>query len=158
MANVRPRETIAEIRNKVAVMRFPYADHDSVALAEIQQRLTDCARRKELIAYADLVRGITFKLPTIAQGLPLQLGVPEWIELHSAILKDFLNRASFDSYSQHGVFVSAVAVRKNTGEPSDGFRALVAELRLFHSSRRDDLIVFWGAELKKLYDFYAGEA
>lgn len=135
-------------------MRFSYADDDSVALIKIQERLTACALRKELIAYADLVRGVIFNLPTIANGQPLQLGVPEWTDLHSAILKDFLNRASFDSYLQHGVLVSAVAVRKNTREPGDGFKSLVKELGLFNSSRRNDLFEFWGAELNKLYEFY----
>jgi hypothetical protein len=133
----------------------PYADADTVARKEIERRLAATARRRELITYTDLVRGITFHLPNVAQGRPQQLGVPEWNDLHSAILRDFLNKMSCDSYLLGGILASAVAVRKVTGEPGDGFKSLVDHLGLDAPSRRDEFVVFWSQEVEKTYNWYA---
>jgi hypothetical protein len=118
-------------------MKWPYADADAVARGEIERRL------------AATTRGVMFHLPNVAQGQPLQLGVPEWNDLHSAILRDFLNRIWCDSYLRRGILASAVAVRKITGEPGDGFKWLVDHLGLDAPSRRDDFVLFWSKEVEK---------
>ncbi len=143
------------VHEEIRTMRWPYAEGDASALAELEKRLAESARRHALVTYTELVRGLTFRLPNVAQGQPFQLGVPEWTELHSAILKDFLNHISCDSYLRGGFLASALAVRKITGEPSEGFRSLVDKLGLFHSSKRDDFAVFWSQEVQKTYDWYA---
>src|SRR5438034_11285835 len=130
------------VHTKIRKMQWPYAEKDVSARAELEKRLAETARRRALIPYAELVHGITFRLPNVAQGQPFQLGIPEWTELHSAILKDFLNYISYESYMHGGFLASAVAVRKITGEPSEGFRSLVDQLGLFGSSKRDDFVIF----------------
>jgi hypothetical protein len=136
-------------------MRWPYAEADTVAREEIERRLAATARRRELITYTDLVRGVTLHLPNVARGESMQLGVPEWNDLHSAILRDFLNRISCDSYLRGGILASVVAVRKLTGEPGDGFKWLVGHLGLDAPSRRDEFVLFWSKQVGKTYDWYA---
>src|SRR3954468_1208714 len=98
------------IHTKIRKMQWSYAEEEPSARAEIEKRLAETARHGALITYAELVRGITFRLPNVAQGQPFHLGIPEWTELQSAILKDFLNYISYDSYMRSGFLASAVAV------------------------------------------------
>ena len=149
---------MGHVVDRIRAMRWPYAEADQSALAALERRLADTARRRSLITYAELVRGLTFRLPNVAQGQPIQLGIPEWTELHSAILKDFLNSISCQSYLRGCFLASAVAVRKNTGEPSEGFRSLVEHLGLCHSLKCDDFILFWSQEVQKTYDWYASKS
>ena len=142
------------IADRIRAMKWPYAEADPVAREEIERRLAATARRRGLITYTDLMRGLTLRLPNVGQGQPLQLGVPEWSDLHSAILRDFLNRVSCDSYLRGGILASAVAVRKLTGEPGDGFKWLVDYLGLDAPSRHDAFVVFWSKHVEKVYDWY----
>lgn len=129
-----------------------YADLDPSARAELERRLKDTARRKDLIRYSDLVRGILFDLPNV-QSSPLELGVPEWTDLHRAILGEFLGKISCDSYERSGFLASAVAVSGTTGEPSEGFRELVRELGLA-STHGAAYLAFWGDQVQKAQDWY----
>jgi hypothetical protein len=141
---------MADVSDRIHTMTWPYADRDPVARQEIERRLVAAARRRELITYTDLVRDVTLHLANVADGRPMQLGVPDWTDLHSAILRDFLNRISCDSYLRAGILASAVAVRKLTGEPGDGFKWLVNHLRLGAPSRRDDFVLFWSEQVRRV--------
>jgi hypothetical protein len=81
------------VLDRIRAIRWYYADHDPAARAELERRLADAARRGDFVRYSDLVRGIVFHLPNV-QSSPLELGVPEWIDLHRAILGEFLRLAS----------------------------------------------------------------
>ena len=95
-------------------------DDDAAALKELNVRLGAAGRRENVITYSELVRGIIFHLPTVFGGAPIELGVPEWSELHRAIIGGCLGRTACDSYAQGQFLVSALAVSKVTGEPSEG--------------------------------------
>ena len=141
------------ILEKFAAMKFTYPD-DNAALAELKGRLVATGRKRDLIPYSKLVEGVTFRLPNVAQGEPFQIG-GEWSDLDRAVVGSFLGKISADSYAQGGFLASALAVSKTTDEPSEGFRALVKELGLLRTARRDDCILFWSAQVAKAYDWYA---
>jgi hypothetical protein len=101
----------------------------------------EAARREDLIAYSDLVRGITFNLSNVRES-PLELGVPQWTDLHRAILGGFLGRISCDSYEQAGFLARAVAVSGTDSQPSERFKALVKELDVV-STQGDAYLAFW---------------
>lgn len=138
--------------NRIRTLRWNYADLDPAARAELERRLADTARRGDLVRYSDLVRGIIFNLPNI-QSSPLGLGVPEWIDLHRAILGDFLGKISCDSYERAGFLATAVAVSSSTGEPSEGFRELVRKLGLA-STQGTAYLAFWGDQVQKAQEWY----
>jgi hypothetical protein len=133
-------------------MRWHYADYDPAARAELERRLTDTARRGDLVSYSHLVRGVLFSLPNV-QSSPLELGVPEWTDLHRAILGDFLGKISCASYEQAGFLLSAVAVSGSSGEPSEGFRALAKELGL-SSTQGATYLDFWTEQVRQAQDKY----
>lgn len=138
--------------DRIRALRWHYADLDPAARAELERRLAETARREDLVRYSDLVRGIVFNLPNV-QSSPLELGVPEWTDLHRAILGDFLGKISCDSYEQAGFLASAVAVSGSTGEPSEGFRELVRELGLA-STHGTAYLTFWGDQVQKAQEWY----
>lgn len=140
------------VTDRIHAMRWHYANLDPAARTELERRLADTARREDLVRYSDLVRGIIFNLPNV-QSSPLELGVPEWTDLHRAILGDFLGRISCDSYERAGFLASAVAVSGATHEPSEGFRELVRELGLA-STHGVAYLAFWGDQVQRAQEWY----
>ena len=140
------------VLGRIRKIRWHYADGDSAARKELERRLGDAARREKLIPYSDLVRGITFNLLNVRES-PVELGVPEWTDLHRAILGDFLGRISCDSYEQAGFLASAVAVSSTDHQPSEGFKALVKELGLA-STQGNAYLAFWIDQVHKAQKWY----
>ncbi len=81
--------------------------------------------------------------------------MPEWTDLHRAIIGDFLGRISAESYKRGQFLASALVVSKATGEPGYGFRAFVKDLELCTSSRNEDFIAFWSDQVNKAHEWYA---
>ncbi|GMV21035.1 MAG: hypothetical protein AMXMBFR57_09840 [Acidimicrobiia bacterium] len=135
---------------QAAVFNF---DEDLSALLEIKRRLAEVARREpdDIVTYSTLVKGIVFRLPTVQGGAPLELGVPEWSGLHQSIIGGCLGRVSCDTYIEGGFLISAVAVSKATGEPSDGFNALLEALGFVGSKRDRRCTDIWIDQLRRSY-------
>jgi hypothetical protein len=144
------------VLKKIRSIRWHYADGDNAARKELEKRLGETARREDLIPYADLVRGITFNLPNVKES-PLEFGVPEWTDLHRAILGEFLGRISCDSYEQGGFLASTVAVSSTNHQPSEGFRVLVKELGL-GPTQGDAYLAFWSDQVRKAQNWYKANA
>lgn len=143
------------VLHRLGSMQFTYGDGDSSARSVLHQRLAETARKKKLITYSTLIEGVTFQLPNVAHGEPFQLAVQGWSDLDRAIIGSFLGRISADSYREGGFFASALAVSGITHEPSEGFRALMKEVGVLVSSKRDDFILLWSSQVKKAYEWYA---
>ena len=54
-----------KILERFRAIKWHYAPHDAAARAEIDRRIAEVGRKRALITYSDLVRGITFNLPTL---------------------------------------------------------------------------------------------
>lgn len=137
--------------------RFSY-DADLEARREIELRLAETGRRRGLITYSDSVRGITFHLPNVPGGAGIQLGLPEWTDLHRAIIGSYLGLISCDSYAQAGFLSSAIAVSAATHEPSEGFRALVRDIGLAGYFTKDSFLRFWLEQVRMAHDWYSAQA
>jgi hypothetical protein len=148
---VRNRE---EVLQKFAAMNWAFAPQDPAAFLEIARRVADIGRRRAPpCTYSELVKGIDFYLPTVGQGQPIRLGVPEWIDLHRSILGDFLGYLCMRTYQEGGFMGSALVVSANGHEPSEGYRKLMRELGYLGS--KSVLEEYWVAETIKAYDWYA---
>jgi hypothetical protein len=139
---------------KARSLTFHY-DDDIDARREIERRLAGVGRRGEVITYSDLVKGIVFRLTNVNGGAPFQLGAPEWIDLHRAIIGGCLGRIACDSYERGRFLASALAVSRSSWEPSDGFRALLEELGLVASKRDNHCLDVWLDQLKKAHAWLA---
>ena len=114
---------------RIRALDFPY-DGDTAALRELERRLAATARTQSIVTYSDLVKGIIFHIPGVLAGKSIELGGPDWTDLHRAILGNYSGRISCDSYGRAGFLASAGAVSKSSSEPSEGFRTLVEDLGL----------------------------
>ena len=112
---------------------WSYADQDPDALAAMAERVANAGRQGELITYTNLVRGIDICVSTVNHGQPFRLGVPEWTELHRAIIGDFLGRLCVDTYLEGGFMGSALVVAKDTLQPSHGYRDFMRKLGILAS-------------------------
>ncbi len=83
------------VERRLAQFTWPYAEQDLTALAEIARRVADVGCKQELITYRELVSGIDFHLRSVNKGKPVRLGIPEWTDLHRAIIGDFLGRLAW---------------------------------------------------------------
>jgi hypothetical protein len=100
-----------KIVEKFRQMTWRYAPQDPGGCAELRARLAESGRRGSLTTYSELVRGITFSLPSLR--LPEhRIDTAEWQDLDRVIVGDFLGFLSMESYEQAGFFCSALAVSR----------------------------------------------
>ena len=134
---------------------WAFADQDLEARTAIGQRVAESGRRRKLLTYTELVSGIDFRLPTVAGGAPLRLGVPDWGDLHRAIVGDFLGRLCMETYLQGGFMGGALVVASETRQPSDGYRRLMRFVGALRGNSEVEFLEHWSRETNKAYDWYA---
>jgi hypothetical protein len=151
----KPPSTDPVVRHARELIKTLNFDGDVGALREFNHRLAATARHEGVITYSDLVRGVVMHLPNVQNGAPFELGVPEWTDLHRAIIGECLGRLACDSYLEAGFLISSVAVSKTSMEPSEGFRALLEKLGMVGSRRDSSLDAVWLEHLRGAYQWCA---
>ena len=127
-----------EILEKMKQGDWVYGDGDPESLAVLEQRIAEKGRKRSVITYSDLARGIEFRLANVNDGIPFEIDFgPNW-GLHSKIIGEFLGRISTKSYEAAGFMASALVVQKEDdgpGLPSKKFFNCVSICRntiIFH--------------------------
>ena len=143
-----------KILERFRAIKWHYAPHDAAARAEIDRRIAEVGRKRALITYSDLVRGITFNLPTLREPKH-QIDTMDWQDLDRAILGDFLGYLSMESYERAEFFSSALVVGKQAGSPGEGFYNLLKELGLISSSKTDKAMYLWADHVAKAHTWYS---
>jgi len=134
-------------------IRWRYATGDPAALSEMESRIATAGRKRSLITYSELVRGITFNLPNIHK--PRTIDVTNWQELDRAIVGDFLGYISMRSYERAQLFASALVVSKMDGSPGDGFHSLLKQLGLIPNLRSAKALDLWAEHVAKAHTWFA---
>lgn len=145
---------IDRIDEAFRAMKWKYADKDPDALAELERRIAEAGRRRSLITYSDLVRGVRFNLPNLREGART-IDVADWQELDRAIVGDFLGYISQRSYERHRFFSSALVVTKTDGSPSEGFYTLMRDLGLISSGKTDKAMYLFADHVAKAHTWCA---
>jgi hypothetical protein len=143
-----------KILERFRSMTWNYAPKDPVARAELDQRIAEVGRKRGLITYSDLVRGVTFDLANLREPQH-QIDTTDWQDLDRAILGDFLGYLSMESYERAGFFSSALVVGKQAGSPGEGFYNLLKELGLIASSKTDKAMYLWADHVAKAHTWYS---
>ena len=134
-------------------MRWDYGDKDDAARAELTRRIAAAGRRRGLITYSDLVRGVTFNLPNVKGG-PWMIDVGDWQDLDRAVVGSFLGYIAMESYLEARFFASALVVSKQDGTPGEGFYNLLKELEMIRSSKTDKALHLWAEHVAKAHQWY----
>jgi len=142
------------ILERFQAIRWSYAPRDDAGRGELERRIADVGRRRALVTYSDLVRGVTFNLPNLREPLH-QIDTTDWQDLDRAILGDFLGYLSMESYGRAGFFSSALVVSKHDGTPGEGFYSLLKELGLIARSKTDKAMFLWAEHVGKAHTWYA---
>jgi hypothetical protein len=108
-----------------------------------------------LITYSDLVRGVTFRLPTVNGGVPFQIDVSDWSDLNRAILGDFLGAISAETYVEAGFLATALVVNKQEFMPRDQFFKWMNQLGALPDRKQDTVLAFWADQVNKAHNWYA---
>lgn len=132
---------------------WSYATGDAKALKELEERIAAAGRKRKLITYSDLVRGVAFDLPNVQK--PRTIDVTDWRELDRAIVGDFLGYISKRSYERAKLFSSALVVTKMDGSPGDGFYSLLKLLGLIPNTRSSKALDLWAEHVAKAHTWYA---
>ncbi len=143
------------VARQLAEYPWPYASQDPVALETVAQRVAGVGASEGLLTYSQAVGGIDFRLPSVQGGGPLRLGVPEWTDLHRAIVGDFLGRLCLDTYLAGQFMGSALVVASETRQPSEGYRELMRDLGLLRGRGDAEFLAHWVGETRKAYAWYA---
>jgi len=142
------------ILERFRAIKWNYAPRDDPARAELDRRIAEVGRRRGLITYSDLVRGIAFNLSNLREPRH-QIDTRDWQDLDRAILGDFLGYLSMESYEQAGFFSSALVVTKQDGSPGEGFYNLLKELGLIASSKTDKAMYLWADHVAKAHTWFS---
>jgi hypothetical protein len=134
---------------------WPYSEACPQAVTELGRRIAEVGKRRDLVNYSKLVNGVELRM---ADGVPFELGVPEWSDLDRNILGDILGRLSLDSYQRGKFLASALVTSKGTQEPSEGFWIFVDELGMFTSTSPTRRLMFWTEQVRLAHDWYASNA
>lgn len=144
-----------KILAKFVAMNWPYASQDSVAFAEISRRVANTGKLGGIIEYAALVKGIDFSIASVDGGRPFRLGVPDWSELHRAILADFLGCLCMHTYEAGGFMGSALVVSAREPQmPAEGYWELMRKLGLPASKNETGRQKQWVDEVIKARAWY----
>lgn len=141
------------IQQRFDDIEWSYATGDPKALKELEERIAAAARKRKLVTYSDLVRGVTFDLPNVQK--PRTIDVTNWQELDRAIVGDFLGYISKRSYDRAKLFSSALVVSKMDGSPGEGFYSLLKELGLIPHARSSKALDLWAEHVAKAHTWYA---
>jgi len=143
-----------QIRERFQAISWRFAPHDAGARAELAGRIAEVGRRRGLVTYSDLVRGVTFHLENLTEPRH-QIDPSDWQDLDRAIIGDFLGYLSMESYEQAGFFSSALVVSKQDGTPGEGFYTLLKQLGLIASSKTDKAMYLWADHVAKAHTWYS---
>jgi len=135
-------------------IEWRYAKGDPKALEGLEERIAVAGRKRSLITYSDLVRGIAFKLPNLGEPT-LTIDVADWRELDRAIVGDFLGYISMRSYDRANCFSSALVVSKNDGTPGDGFYNLLKQLGLIPNLKSKKALDIWAEHVGKAHTWFS---
>jgi hypothetical protein len=142
-----------KVQEQFHTMAWRYAPQDPQGCEALNLRIAETGRRRSLITYSDLVRGIAFHWPGL-QHPDHQIDVNEWQDLDRAIIGDFLGYLSMMSYDRAGFFCSALVVSKDDGTPGEGFYTLLKDLGLIRSSKTDKAMYIWADHVAKAHSWY----
>lgn len=143
-----------EILRRFASWEWSYADRDPQARELLADRIAEVGRRRGLITYSDLVRGVTFRLPNVHSGRPFQIDAFNWTELDRAVIGEFLGHISWESYQQGRILASALVVTKDDGTPGPGFANMVREFGLLRGCDEMAELACWAEEVRKAHLWY----
>lgn len=141
------------ILQKFEEIEWRYATGDSKALTILEERIAVAGRKRSLITYSELVRGVTFNLPNVQK--PRTIDVTDWQELDRAIVGNFLGYISMRSYERAHLFSSALVVSKMDGSPGDGFYSLLKDLGLIPNVRSAKALDIWAEHVAKAHTWFA---
>jgi hypothetical protein len=144
---------VDQILQKFGNIEWRYATGDSQALATLEDRIAAAGRKRSLITYSELVRGVTFNLPNVQK--PRTIDVTDWQELDRAIAGDFLGYISMRSYERAHLFSSALVVSKMDGSPGEGFYNLLKKLGLIPSVQSAKALDIWAEHVAKAHTWFA---
>ncbi len=144
------RDKILESFGKIP---WHFANRDPAALDELERRVEIVGRKRGLLTYSDLARGVEFNLPNLKEGRRI-IDVADWRDSDRAIIGDFLGYMSMRSFEKAGFFSSALVVTKNDGSPSEGFYTLLRDLGLISSGKTDKAMYMWADHVAKAHTWY----
>lgn len=147
------RTDIDPVAKRFREIRWDFGDKDAAARAELSSRIADAGRRRGLITYSELVRGVEFHLPNVKDS-PRVIDTGDWEDLDRAIVGSFLGYISMESYDRGKFFASALVVGKRDGSPGEGFYSLMKELELVKSSKTDQALHLWAEHVAKAHQWY----
>jgi hypothetical protein len=146
-----------DVQRRFSEMRWAYAGGDPAALAQLESRLARVGRAGKLITYSDLVLGVPFDLPNLAES-PRYIDIHAWQGPDRSIVGDFLAEISRRSYDKGNFLASALAVTAYDGTPGEGFHALLKELGLIPMQSSPLALDLWVEHVQKAHAWYKQHA
>lgn len=143
-----------EAARLLAEMDWVYADGDPAACAELIRRIVAVGRTaRDFLTYSQLVDGVTFRLPNVANGEPF--AIREWTSLDRAVIGSFLGKIAANSFQQGRFLASALVYGMGSNGPGEGFYSLAEDVGLLRSSDETTRLRYWFEQARLARAWYA---
>lgn len=146
--------SIDSLREKLNSFDWPLPDEDDESYQEIKRRIAETGKRRRLLTYSQLVKGIEFRLSSMHDGAPFMLNIGGWTGQDRYIIGQFLGKLSCESYAQHGFMANALVVDAQQGRPSKNFFQWMEHVEAISDSDETAVLRFWAEQLQKAQQFY----
>lgn len=139
---------------KLKSFEWPIPNQDDTSYQEIKRRIADTGRRRQLLTYSDLVKGIEFCVPTLNGGKPFRLNIGGWTGQDRYIIGQFLGKLSCETYEHYGFMANVMVVDALEGRPSKNFFQWMEYVEAISSKDEANILRFWADQLQKAHKWY----
>lgn len=139
---------------KLKSFEWPIPTQDKASYQEIKRRIADAGRRRKLLTYSELVKGIEFCIPSLNGGEPFRLNIGGWTGQDRYIIGQFLGKLSCETYEHYGFMANVMVVDALEGRPSKNFFQWMEYVSAIPSKDETDILRFWADQLQKAQKWY----
>lgn len=139
---------------KLKSFDWPLPDQDEAGYQQIKAKVAKAGKRRQLLTYSDLVRGVDFHDPDRNSGKPFQLNIAGWTGLDRHIIGQYLGKLSCETYENHGFMANALVVDAINGMPSKIFFQWMEYIEAIPDKNDHEMERFWANQLRKAQAWY----
>jgi hypothetical protein len=151
-----PRTTSAqeihELLGAGAEQHQPYPTNPE-AVEEIKRRIAETAKKRGMITYSNLVRGIKFQHPERGPD-PFEIITFDWKGWDRKFIGAILAQITCDTILETGCVTTTIVVDSISNEPSKILFSWLESIGVIPDGEMNTVLAFWAHHLKLTHEYF----
>jgi hypothetical protein len=123
------------------------------SIAEIKRRLVATAKKRGLVTYSDLVRGIKFVHPERGTE-PFEIFTPDWKGWERKFIGAILAQTTCETALETGCVITSIVVDAGENAPSKILFEWLAEIGVIPDTDEMTVLSFWAHHVKQTHEYF----